>query len=77
MTHSRAGGLGAETDPTGLRRNRSGFKALLAELRKPGQGAARVFAGSHCQGHAADSSEGLDGGEFASPSSRHHSTSSI
>lgn len=77
MTHKRTGGPQAETDPTGLYRIRSGWRAPLAELGTPGQGAARVFAGSHCQGSAADSSEGLRGGEFAFPSSYHGSTSSV
>lgn len=45
-TCSRAGGPQAQTDPTGLCRDRSGWRALLAELGTPGQGAARAFTGS-------------------------------
>lgn len=77
MTHSGAGGPWAETDPTGLCRDRSDLRELLVELGTPGQGAARVFAGRHCQGYAAGSSEVLHGGEFAFPSSHHCSTSSV
>lgn len=55
VTHSGAGGPWAETDPTGLCRDRSDLRELLVELGTPGQGAARVFAGRHCQGYAAGS----------------------
>lgn len=68
-TCSRAGGPQAQTDPTGLCRDRSGLESTAGRAGHSRTRSCQGILRQQCQGHAADCSEGLHGGELAFPSS--------